>query len=158
MKTLRCELEGEILHALSTSGISDVVRGHLSTCELCRNTVEVDGWMKAFAAERIDQAPLPDSSMIWLKAQLMQQDGAFAQLRKSMQTLHTIAFAVVALAWAVVLSWKWTAVRGVMAQLHGGGSVLALLQPQVVSTQLLLMICTLMCATVAVAFHSAMAE
>lgn len=158
MKRNHCELEDEILRLTQAAGISDAARRHLMECEVCRNTVAADAFVREFAAQPIEERRLPDATLIWLKAQLLQSDGAIFQLRQSLSIVHTIAFGLVALAWALLLSWKWTALSAFFTHAADMGAIVSALHAQLFSIPFVLTIIVLSCATVGLAFHSAMAE
>jgi hypothetical protein len=158
MKRNRCELEDEILRALNSAGISESVRQHLVECELCRHTVAADVWMKEMARQKLEEAPLPDPTLIWLKSQLLQNEGTLFHLGQSTSFLHTVGFGLVAFAWAILLSWKWTAIDSFVRHFDSAGTLLAAMNAQLFSLPFVFTLVVLSCATVGLAFHSAMAE
>lgn len=152
-----CELEAQILALLAGAGLSDVARQHLASCETCTSLVLSDEYMKTLSAQPLEQTSLPDASMLWLKSQLLAQDGGLAQLAGSAAALHSIGFALVAMAWAALLSWKWEALGAFLATMRGSGALQAAMGAQL-SIPLIMTLVLLGCATVAIAFHSAFAE
>jgi hypothetical protein len=158
MKQTRCELEPEILRATNAAGISDTVRQHLAECELCRHTVAADVWMKEMAAQPVTEKPLPDPTLIWLKSQLLQSEGALFHLGQSTSFLHSVGFGLIAFAWAILLSWKWAAIDTFLRNFDAPGAVMSMMNAQLFPVPLVFTIVILSCATVGLAFHSAMAE
>lgn len=158
MKSNRCALEDEILRAVASSGISETARQHMEECELCRYTVQAESWMHALSDSELLPTSLPDPTMIWLRSQLVEQDGALFHLRQSLTLLHTAGFGLVALAWTMLISWKWEALRLFINELHTAGAVVAALNAQLLSLPLIVTLTLLTCATVAVTLHPALAE
>jgi hypothetical protein len=152
-----CDLEPRIILALETNGISDNVRQHISDCETCRDTVIAGDWMKKFAATPLEEGVLPKPAIIWLQSQLMQQRSALGTLAQAMSWGQTIAFGALAFAWAVLLSWKWSALETLAGAVRSGEVVWSVLQGAV-HTPVVLTVVMLTCATIALAFQSVLLE
>lgn len=152
-----CDLEPRIILALETSGISDTVKQHIAECERCRDTVIAGGWMRQFAATPLEQGVLPNPAIIWLKSQLLQQQSALGVMAQAMSWGQTIAFGALAFAWAVLLSWKWSALETLAGAMRSGEVVWSVLQGAV-QTPLVLTVVMLTCATLALAFQSVLLE
>lgn len=157
MKPVRCELESQIVAAIHVEGISDSARQHLVDCEICRDAVAADAWLKSYAARPVDTRALPDSSMIWLKSQLMSQGRDLEKMAGSMGVLHSIGFGVLALAWSLVLTWKWSALQALMASLRPGEMMLSVFSSQF-SISFITVFVVLLCATLGLAAHSVLIE
>jgi hypothetical protein len=158
MKTTGCELESQIVQALATNGISDSARQHLLGCEGCRNAVAADAWMKEYARQPVEMLRLPDPSLIWLKAQLMSQGKELERATSSFSVVQSLGFAVLAIAWAVLLSWKWKDLSSLLDSLQPGEFIFAIYHSPVLTLPFLTTAVLLLCATVAFAAHSVLAE
>jgi hypothetical protein len=77
---------------------------------------EVGIWMQQFAAIDDRQHALPDASVIWLKAQVLQSAKAVERASRPITTVQITAYVVVAASWAALLMWKW---RAFQAWLNG---------------------------------------
>ena len=154
MKTTGCELQDRIVAALSSAGISDNVRQHLTQCESCRDAVTADQFMKALAAEKIAEPVLPDPALIWLTTQLFQQSRTLYGIAQSTTLWHTAGFGVVALAWTLALTWKWEALEAIFSKGQPGSILLSLMNSSALSMPFVLTLVVLTCATIALAFHS----
>ena len=84
--------------------------GHLSDCETCRDAVAADTFMQALDKSPLVTHSLPAPSILWIKAQLLQQQETGARLTQRMQLLQALPLGLIAVLWAIVLSWKWTSV------------------------------------------------
>src|SRR5581483_2620661 len=71
---------------------------------------EVDIWMKQFAM--VDEVPrFPDANTLWIKAKLMQSAVAAERATLPVTRFQIVAYAVVAAAWAALVTWKWSALQ-----------------------------------------------
>lgn len=157
MKPVRCELESQIIAAIHVEGISESARQHLVDCEICRDAVAVDAWLKSYAAHPVETRALPDPSMIWLKSQLMSQGRELEKMAGSVGTLHSIGFGILALAWSLILTWKWSALQALMESLRPGEMMLSVFSSHF-SVSFLTVLVVLICATLGLAAHSVLIE
>ena len=69
----------------------------------------IDAWMQEFA--RFDERPraLPDPSMLWVRAKLMQSVVIADRAARPVTNAQIGSYLVVATAWAALLMWKWQA-------------------------------------------------
>lgn len=146
------------MEALASDGVSASARQHLLECEVCRDAVLVDEWMTALASAPLEERVLPDPTIIILKAQLMQQKSAFVSLAAAMSWGQTIGFGVLALCWALLLSWKWAAVEALVAAFGSRGMAWSAATAFAAQMPFVLTVVLLACATVAMAFQSVLLE
>jgi hypothetical protein len=71
-----CPREADVLHAATTGAWSQSTRDHLMHCADCSAASETASWMSSFAALEDRDHPLPDPSVLWLKAKLLQSSAA----------------------------------------------------------------------------------
>jgi hypothetical protein len=86
--------------------MSDDCRCGLPTCDEC----SIAAWMHDFAAIDDREHILPNASIVWLKAQLLQQTRTVDRAARPMTIVQTSAYVFVAACWTMLLSWKWDAV------------------------------------------------
>jgi hypothetical protein len=72
--------------------------------------IEVDTWMRQFAAIDDREHALPDPSIIWLKAKVLQSAKEVARASRAVTPVEIISQASVASLWAALLTWKWDAI------------------------------------------------
>ena len=121
---------------------------------------EVDVWMKRFA--QVDQVPrLPDANSLWIKAKLMQSAIAAERAALPVTRFQIVAYAIVAAAWAALVTWKWTALQAWINSLSPTHIVLAGAGAQAatsLSLTFLMALIALASVTVMLAFHTILAE
>jgi hypothetical protein len=121
---------------------------------------EVDVWMKQFAL--VDQVPrLPDANTLWIKAKLMQSTVAAERAALPLTRFQVVAYAIVAAAWASLVTWKWTALQAWINSLSPTRIVLASAGAQAatsLSLTFLMALIALASVTVMLAFHTILAE
>ncbi len=76
-----------------------------------RYEIEVDSWMKQFAAIDDREHRLPDPSVIWLKARVLQAARDVERASRPITAVQIASYAIVAACWAALLMWKWTALQ-----------------------------------------------
>jgi hypothetical protein len=82
----------------------------LPTCDECSAAAAAGAWMQHFAAVDDREQSLPNPSIVWLKAQLLQQTRTVDRATRPMTIVQTSAYVFVAACWTMLLSWKWDAV------------------------------------------------
>ena len=129
MKPFECSCEEDVLAAIGTGRWPDRVdadlRAHVDQCAICKDIVTV---AVAFAGEisgarhRTHIAKIPDSSVIWLRAQLRARNEAAKTAARPITVAQTLSFASIIGLFGVLLgassAWLQTGVRwlGGMAQ------------------------------------------
>lgn len=157
MSSPGCDLSSQIVKALQSDGIGESARQHLADCETCRNAVAADAFMKSVAAEPVEMRKLPDASLVWLKSQLLEQGRDIERMATSATLTQTGGFAVLAIAWAAVLTWNWDSLQALMRN-AGGGNLVGLLSASHSFVPLLTTLVLLATATLALAAHSVLLE
>lgn len=149
-----CDREMELTLALRRGEVPDALRDHARTCADCTEAARVSVLMNSLAsATPRDRAPL-DPMVLYLKAQILATASGEARALGPLHLLQRIALALVGLGWAVLLTWKWDAIRafsfeGALAGAIGGASV---------SPSLVALVFALGCATIVVTVQAALAE
>lgn len=158
MKDKACELESTILQALTSGGISGAAREHLTGCESCSELVLSEGWIKRYSSRQLETRPLPDPRLIWITHDVMRSAGRLTQFARMRGGLETAGIALLALAWAVVVAWKWDAVIAVSSGRRAGEIVQALLNAQLLSLQFLTTVVLLVCASLLMALRGVLID
>jgi hypothetical protein len=151
-----CRWEADVLRAATEDSWPDNLRRHLAECDDCSMTASVAPWMSSFAAIRDRQHALPDPSIVWLKAKLLQGSADVARASRPMTIAQIFSYLVVAAGWAGVMTWKWDAIQ---AWLHtlSPSAVVSGAAPSL-SVSFFAMLFVLGSMTVMVALHTIMAE
>jgi hypothetical protein len=111
-----CRFEPNVLRAVREDRFTDSLRAHVADCDHCAAAMSVEPWLAEFS--RIDprEHMLPDPSVLWLKAKLLQNSADVRRVTRPMDAAQLIAYVVVAGGWAAMLTWRWSAVE---EWLHG---------------------------------------
>ena len=118
--------------------------------------LQIDSWMKQFAAIEDREHILPDPSVIWLKAQVLQSAKAMERASRPITTMQMAAYGIIAACWAALLTWKWSALQAWADTLRPSQIVLAHgspLSPSFIATFLVLT-----AITVLLGMHTVFAE
>ncbi len=154
MNGLGCERELELIEALRRGELAPGLRDHARGCAACSEAARVSVWMNSLASGTERPGAPVDPMVLYLKAQIM---ASMPREQRALQPLHLlqrIAFAFVGLGWAVLLTWKWDAIRAfsldrALAGAIGGAAI---------SPSLVALVFALGCATILVTVHTALAE
>jgi hypothetical protein len=126
MKPTSCLHEQAMISAVQTNTWTDVLRMHLSNCTDCQETVQIAALMCSLAASEDSCRPLPDSKVIWLKAQLAQRRASADEALKPVEAFQRVAWGVSAVALVFGLLAKWTLLERSLVWLNTGwGSLLS---------------------------------
>ncbi|HVT03161.1 MAG TPA: hypothetical protein VHL58_07250 [Thermoanaerobaculia bacterium] len=106
----QCSRQTEIVKALRSASPETSELDHLSDCEGCRDAVAADDFMRQLDVEPLVTHRLPDASLLWLKAQLLQNQESGARLTRRLLVVQYLPLGIVAVLWSVLLSWKWKTV------------------------------------------------
>jgi hypothetical protein len=154
-----CRFEPQIIEAVQRDQWTSALREHLTGCDECIAAAAVAPWMSRFAKTGDREHRLPDASIVFLKAKLMQGRADMRRVSRPMDVVQMIAYLVVAGGWAGLLTWKWTAVQtwirgftpsAILLQTTGRGESL--------SVSFFAFVIVLASITVMLALHTIMAE
>jgi hypothetical protein len=122
--------------------------------------IEVASWMKQFAAIDDRKHSLPDPSVIWLKAKVLQSAREVERAARPITTAQITSYLVVAGCWAAVLTWKWSTLVAWLNSFTPTRIILGAsgAQPSPPSLTLLMTLVVLASATVMLAMHTVLAE
>ena len=150
-----CRWEADVLRAAREDRWPDNLRRHLAECDDCAMTASVAPWMTSFARIGDREHRLPDPSIVWLKAKLLQGSADAARASRPLTIAQLVSYLVVAGGWAAVLMWKWEAIEKWMHSLTPTGIVSATAS---LSMSFFAIVFVLASMTVMLALHTIMAE
>jgi hypothetical protein len=156
-----CPMERDVVRAAAHDAWPEALRMHVETCEDCAVAAAVAPWMESFAADDVRESPLPDPSVLWLKAQLLRSSAAVERASRPITNLQIGAYLLVAAGWAALMTWKWSSIQswlhdftpsGLVARAAGAAGGTSL------SASVILTLVILASMTVMVALHTILAE
>lgn len=117
-------------------------------------------WMERFAAIDDRDHVLPDPSVIWLKARVLQSAREVERASRPITFAQIGAYAFVAGCWTVLLTWKWAALQAWLTTFEPRHILLGTAATQQTSLSLpfLAMFLVLASLTVMLAMHTILAE
>ena len=122
---------------------------------------QVDAWMQRFARISDGPAKLPDPSVMWIRARLLQSEAAAERAARPITNTQIGAYLVVAAGWAALLMWKWTSLAAWFRAFTPTHIILGAAGAEA-STSLSLtffgLLIVLASVTVMLAFHTILAE
>ncbi|HYM63022.1 MAG TPA: hypothetical protein VEZ11_19195 [Thermoanaerobaculia bacterium] len=156
-----CPFETNAIRAARENRWSEALREHVRGCADCAEAAELAPWMHRFASMEDREHILPDPSIVWLKAQLLEGRIAAERISRPMTQIQMAAYVVVAGCWAALLTWKWNTLEQWLATIMpshfvlGGASYAA--GPSL-SASFFITILVLASLTMALALHTILAE
>lgn len=150
-----CRWEADVLRAAREDRWADNLRKHLGECDDCAMTASIAPWMTSFARIGDRDHRLPDPSIVWLKAKLIQGTADATRINRPLSIVQLVAYLVVAAGWAAVLTWKWEAID---KWLHGLTPTGVIWNTSALSMSSLGIVFVLASVTVMLALHTILAE
>jgi hypothetical protein len=156
--TGNCRYEPEVLRAAEEDRWTDALRRHLGECDQCVATAAVAPWMDRFANISDREHLLPDPSVVWLKAQLLQGTADLGRASRPLDLVQMIAYITVAGGWAGLLTWRWPAVEAWMRSFTPTGLVSTAARGESLSMSFFAIVFVLASMTVMLGLHTILAE
>lgn len=153
-----CRYEPEVLRAAEEDRWTDALRQHLGECDECVATASVAPWMDRFARISDREHILPDPSVVWLKAKLLQGTVDAGRASRPLDLVQMMAYIVVAGGWVGLLTWRWPAIESWMRSFTPAGLVTTAARAQSLSMSFLAIVFVLASMTVMLALHTILAE
>jgi hypothetical protein len=153
-----CRWEADVLRAAREDRWPDNLRRHLAECDDCTAAASIAPWMATFANIDVRQYRLPDPSIVWLKARLLQGTVDAARVARPLNVAQLIAYVVVAGGWAAVMMWKWSDFEAWLRNVTPADVIVATSSAPSVSMSFLGTLFVLASMTVMLALHTIMAE
>ena len=125
---VECPREEDVVAAVGTGRWPDradaELRAHVASCALCQDAAAVTS---AFASQDASPEPLPDASLVWLRAQLRARAEATRLAERPITIAQAVAFAAVV---GVLGALFGAASPWLQGALHGISGALAHLDPR----------------------------
>ncbi len=154
-----CRYEPDVVRAAEEERWTDSLRRHLTECDECIAAAAVAPWMSRFSRISDREHILPDPSVVWLKAKLLQGSVDVGRAGRPLDIVQMLAYFVVAGGWAGLLTWRWSAVEAWMRSFTPAGLVTtAAKQAGSLSMSFFAMVFVLASMTVMLALHTILAE
>ncbi len=156
-----CPMERDVIRAAANDAWPEALRAHVATCEDCTAAAEVAPWMQSFAEDDVRERPLPDPSVLWLKAQLLRSTATVDRASRPITNLQIGAYVALAAGWALLLTFKWGAIHAwlkvftpaaLMTQAAGATATAS------ISATMIVTLIVLASLSVMVALHTILAE
>ena len=155
---MNCRYESEVLRAAAEDRWTDSLRRHLTECDECIAAASVAPWMHRFANISDREHILPDPSVVWLKAKLLQGTADAGRASRPLDIVQMIAYVVVAGGWAGLLMWHWPAVERWLHSFTPARIVTTAATAQSLSLSFFALFFVLASVTVVLALHTILAE
>lgn len=153
-----CRFEPQMLRAAQEDRWTESLREHLGDCDDCVAAISVAPWMTQFSRISDREHILPDPSVIWLKAKLLQNTVDVNRVTRPMDAVQLLSYVVVAGGWAGVLLWKWKEVEAWMRTLTPTGMVESVAGVESLSVSFFALVLVLASMTVMLALHTILAD
>lgn len=112
-KAAECAREPEVVRAVvlrGSDGLSDDLRLHAETCEVCGDALSLAAMLRADADDTMSDVQLPAAGQLWWRAALRAHAEAIEAARRPMVWLQGIAGACAAGVVAAVLTLAWPSI------------------------------------------------
>jgi len=122
--------------------------------------LQIDGWMKDFAAVGQGRR-LPEANSIWVKAKLLQTSAAMERAARPITQMQIAAYLIVASGWAALVTWKWTTLAAWVNSFTPAHIIMGAAGADTVrslSLTFVMALIVLASVTVVLAFHTILAE
>lgn len=153
-----CRFERDVMRAAVEDRWSESLRQHLLSCRDCTGAAAVAPWMDGFARISDREHILPDPSLVWLKAQLLQGSAGAARVTRPLNIAQIAAYVIVAAGWAALLNSRWSNIESLVHGFTPARLVETAARPESVSISLLAMVVALASITIMLALHTILAE
>lgn len=152
-----CRFEPQVIAAAERDEWTATLREHLTECDDCIAAASISPWMDRFASIGDREHRLPDASIVYLKAKLLQGTLDVRRASRPMDVVQMIAYLVVAGGWAALLTFKWKAIEAWLRAMSPSAIVLQH-STESLSVSLIAFVVLLASMTVMLALHTIMAE
>ncbi len=153
-----CRYEHEVVRAAAADRWTDTLRAHVSECSDCAGAAMVAPWMDRFSRISDREHMLPDPSIVWLKAKLLQGSAQASRASRPLDVVQLFAYVVIAGGWAALLTWRWDAIKGWLGELTPTAVVNTAAHAESLSMSFFAMLFLLASFTVMLALHTILAE
>ena len=153
-----CRFEPQIIRAAEEDRWTDALRDHLADCDDCSAAMAVAPWLDRFAKISDREHILPDPSVVWLKARLLQGAAEATRVSRPLDFVQMVAYIAVAGGWAGLLTSRWSAVESWLRGFTPASLVTTASRADSLSASFFAMLFVLASMTVMLALHTILAE
>ncbi len=111
MRRSTCSKEVEISKAARTNAWDDALTLHLDECDNCKEIVQTAKWMQTLAQRSENTESLPDASLVWMRAQLLERHAKVERAQDFMDWMEIISAAVISAGLAGWIALNWYAIQ-----------------------------------------------
>ncbi|MGK2856405.1 MAG: hypothetical protein ACSLFQ_04285 [Thermoanaerobaculia bacterium] len=119
MRTRTCELEHETAAAARDGAPGEAIREHARACSICAETLAVTSALRELSHADAVVRPVADARVLWLKAQLAPRLPSPIESERAARG-SAVVWVAVAACWAVLISWRWSELHGLLERLSPG--------------------------------------
>jgi hypothetical protein len=153
-----CTYEPDVIRAAAENRWTDALRAHVAGCFECEGAAAVAPWMTSFARISDREHILPDPSVVWLKAKLMQGTVDAGRAARPLDVAQLLAYVVVAGGWAGLVTWRWNDIRAWLTGMTPSGIMETATRVEALSLSFFALVFVLGSMTVMLAMHTILAE
>jgi hypothetical protein len=112
MKKISCEFEQRFA---GRNAAREEDLAHLAACSICRDTAIAAAAMDEVSRSPLIEKSLPDPSLIWIKAQIIETRGARERVERPATVATIFAYGMLGFGWALLFWWKWPLVERLLS-------------------------------------------
>lgn len=160
MSSNACPMEHDVLRAAAMNAWPHALRSHAESCSDCAAAAAIAPWMQSFAEVDVRETPLPDPTLLFLKAQLLKNTAGVDRASRPIARFQIVAYLVVAAGWAALLMARWNTIASFLHGLTPAGMVskMATGSATTLSISIIAALAILSSMTVVLALHTILAE
>ncbi len=111
-----CAYESVVLQAPAGTELTADARAHLAGCPRCQEALAAGAWMRRLADTAGETRDLPDASLLWWRAQLVQRWNREREATAAVEVVERVELLVGLVSLIALLVWQgprlWAFVRG----------------------------------------------
>jgi len=153
-----CRFEPEVIRAAEEDRWTDALREHVTECDDCVAAMTVAPWLDRFARISDREHMLPDPSVVWLKARLLQGAAEAARASRPLDLVQIFAYVIVAGGWAALLGSRWSAIESWMRSFTPVSLMATASRADSLPASFVAMLLVLGAMTVTLGLHTILAE
>jgi len=124
-KPSTCEKEMRVIQCVRTGFWDADLAQHVATCRVCSEAALAARAMNEMRAEDEAQARIPDSRVMWCKAQLLAKRDAGERATQPISLVERFAYALGIVGVVGACVWQWDVIRSWIAVLGYSGTKMA---------------------------------
>lgn len=111
-KPSACEHEARVIRSVRTGFWDSALEQHVATCRVCSEAAFAARVLNEMRAEDEAQARIPDSGVMWCKAQLLAKREAGERATQPINWIERFAYALAIVGVIAACAWQWSAITG----------------------------------------------